>query len=56
MIRYLEEQGARPVAISGTSMGSIVGTLYALGKTSHEMEDILAKIEWLKLVDFDMRR
>lgn len=56
VIRYLEEQGARPVAISGTSMGSIVGTLYALGKTSHEMEDILAKIEWLKLVDFDMRR
>ncbi|GAB0174741.1 MAG: patatin-like phospholipase family protein [Candidatus Altimarinota bacterium] len=56
VIRYLEEQNARPIAISGTSMGSIIGTLYALGKSSHQMEDILEEIEWLKLVDFDMKR
>lgn len=56
VIRYLEEQGARPIALSGTSMGSIVGSLYALGKSSHDMEAILANMSWLKMVDFDMKK
>jgi NTE family protein len=56
VIRYLEEKDMIPSAISGTSMGSIVGALLALGKTSHDMEQILRDIEWLKLVDFDMKK
>lgn len=37
-------------------MGSIVGTLLALGKSSHDMEKILEKMPWFKLVDFDMKK
>lgn len=56
MIRRLEELQRVPVALSGTSMGAIIATLMALGKTSHEMEDILDTMEWLKLIDFDMKK
>lgn len=56
VIRRLEELQRVPVALSGTSMGAIIATLMALGKTSHEMEDILDTMEWLKLIDFDMKK
>ena len=45
-----------PVAVSGTSMGGIIAALLALGKSSHDMEEILANIAWLKLIDFDMKK
>ena len=56
VIRRLEELGKTPVAVSGTSMGAIIATLYALGKTSDDMEHILESIKWLKLIDFDMKK
>lgn len=37
-------------------MGSIVGALFALGKTSHDMETMLDEMPWFKLVDFDMKK
>lgn len=37
-------------------MGAIVGTLYALGKTSSDMSEIIESIEWLTLVDIDMKQ
>ena len=45
-----------PVAISGTSMGAIIGTLLALGKTSTEMREIIANIPWISLIDIDLKK
>lgn len=56
VIRRLEELKQTPIAVSGTSMGAIIATLYALGKTSDDMERILESIKWLKLIDFDMKK
>jgi predicted acylesterase/phospholipase RssA len=45
-----------PSHIAGTSMGAIIGALYALGKTSHEMENIIKEIRLAKLIDIDFKK
>ncbi|HOI26761.1 MAG TPA: patatin-like phospholipase family protein [Paludibacteraceae bacterium] len=47
-IKALEELNITPDYISGSSMGAIVGALYAAGYTSNEMESILQKEELFK--------
>ncbi len=56
VIKRLEELHMSPIAIAGTSMGAIVGTLLALGKTSDDMRTIIAEISWIKLIDPDMTK
>jgi NTE family protein len=56
VIRYLEENRLIPTAISGTSMGAIIATLYSIGKTSYHMEQILSEMKWLSLIDLDMKK
>jgi len=46
VLKVLEEQGIKPDYITGTSMGSIVGALYALGYSANELEDIVNHIDW----------
>jgi NTE family protein len=41
VIKYLEEMGIKPYAISGTSAGAIAGTLYAAGKSPDEILQLL---------------
>jgi NTE family protein len=41
VIKYLEEIGFKPYAISGTSAGAIAGTLYAAGKSPDEILQLL---------------
>ena len=50
VIRYLEEQGIRPDFITGTSMGAVIGGLYALGYNSYQIEAIAAHQDWDKLM------
>src|SRR5262245_34870955 len=38
VLRALEEQGLRPDLVVGTSMGALVGALWASGRTSAELE------------------
>lgn len=45
-IKMLEEVGIVPDYITGTSMGSIVGALYAMGYTVEEMEQISDTTDW----------
>ncbi|MCU4163118.1 patatin-like phospholipase family protein [Carboxylicivirga caseinilyticus] len=46
VIKVLEEAGIRPDYIAGTSMGSIIGGLYASGYTPDEMDSIVRNIDW----------
>jgi NTE family protein len=46
VIRALEERNIKIHAITGTSMGAIVGALYASGKTPDELEAIATGIDW----------
>ncbi|TRX72149.1 patatin-like phospholipase family protein [Carboxylicivirga sp. M1479] len=45
-IKVLEEAGIRPDYITGTSMGSIIGGLYAAGYSATEMDSIVRTIDW----------
>jgi NTE family protein len=46
VLKVMEEAGIMPDYITGTSMGSIVGGLYALGYTAEELEKIVQAINW----------
>ncbi len=50
VLKVLEEAGVRPDYIVGTSIGSIVGCLYAAGYTSSELEQMFTQQEWLSLL------
>lgn len=56
IIRYLEENSLVPEEISGTSMWSIIASLYAFGKSSDEMKKICKEINYFKLIDFDLKK
>ncbi len=49
VIRVLEELHIAPDLIVGTSMGSIIGGLYAAGWSPDEMEEIVQIIDWEKI-------
>ena len=46
VLRYLEEHHIRIDAVAGTSMGSIVGGLYASGLNAAEVERIARNLDW----------
>ncbi|MGB3623674.1 MAG: patatin-like phospholipase family protein, partial [Ketobacter sp.] len=46
VIRVLESQGIKPDIITGTSMGSIVGALYATGRSAEEIDRLARNMNW----------
>jgi NTE family protein len=46
VLRELENMRVPIDAIAGTSMGAIVGGLYASGRTPAELEDLIASLDW----------
>ena len=46
VLKVLEECGVHVDYIAGTSMGSIIGGLYALGYTAAEMDSIISNMDW----------
>ncbi|HAF29232.1 MAG TPA: hypothetical protein DCG75_09320 [Bacteroidales bacterium] len=50
VIKVLEKIGITPDYITGTSMGAIVGSLYALGYTANEISEINKNADWEKLL------
>lgn len=46
VIRAMEKAGIRPDYVVGTSMGSVVGGLYAMGYSADELEQIIRSIDW----------
>lgn len=46
VLRFLEEQGIPIDLITGTSMGGLVGGLYALGYSSLQLDSLLRSLDW----------
>ena len=56
VIKYIEEAGIPIDYIAGTSMGSIIGGLHALGYSSAEILDIISSVDWDKLISNQVDR
>ncbi len=50
VLKVLEEKGIYPDVISGTSIGAIIGALYAGGHRPSEMEKLVLGLNWKKLI------
>lgn len=46
VLRALHEQGIEVHAVAGTSMGSIIGGLYAAGHSAEQIEQISREMDW----------
>ena len=47
VLKELERHRVPIDAIAGTSMGAVVGGLYASGKSPAELEEIVASLDWI---------
>jgi len=52
VLKVLEEEGLRPSLIVGTSMGAVVGALYACGYSAEELETMVKRERWLELFGY----
>jgi len=48
VIRYLEERDIRIDAVAGTSMGGVIGALYASGLKADQIEKIALNLDWAR--------
>lgn len=56
ILRALEEVEFYPDLIVGTSIGAVIGALYACGYTSTEIENIVKSVNWNKILSLDPYR
>ena len=56
VLKYLEELGIPVDYVAGTSMGSIIGGLYAMGYTPDELAKLIAEMDWSQYVGNSMNR
>ena len=56
VLKVLEEAGIRPDFIGGTSMGAIVGGLYAIGYSADSLESIVKNADWSYLLGDEVSR
>lgn len=56
VIKYLEKHNIPVDYISGTSMGSFIGGLYAMGQSSAQIEQVLAEYDWNQGYNDDIPR
>lgn len=56
VIKALEDNGIKPQIVTGTSAGSIVGSLYAYGYTPTELQTISYQLDELNLADFTISK
>lgn len=55
IIERLNELWVKPIEISGTSIGAIIGAFYAIWYSGTEMRKIALETNFLKLVDLDFK-
>ena len=46
VIKYLEENNIKVHAVAGTSMGSVIGGLYASGMSAAQVEEVARTLDW----------
>ncbi|MFW2178301.1 MULTISPECIES: patatin-like phospholipase family protein [unclassified Moraxella] len=56
MLKVLEKNGIKPDLIVGTSVGSLVGSLSASGKSANDIEDIATHVSNAELLDFTLSK
>ena len=56
VLKYLEDNGIPIDYIAGTSMGSVVGGMYALGYSTDEILDVLSSADWNRLISNEVER
>jgi len=56
VLKVMEEVGFKPDYIVGTSMGAIIGSLYAVGYTAREIEAIVLAQDWNALLQDQVPR
>lgn len=56
VLKVLERERIPVCALAGTSMGAIVGSLYAIGYTPDEIEAVLGSVDWRDVFDDDPPR
>ncbi|MEA3392958.1 MAG: patatin-like phospholipase family protein [Candidatus Marinimicrobia bacterium] len=54
VLKALEEEGIVPDYITGVSMGSIVGGLYAMGYSADSLEQIIRNADWDAILSSDI--
>src|SRR6266568_4437437 len=56
VLRILEEAGVPVDVVAGTSMGAVVGGLYAVGYTAAQLDTIFTTQDWVALLTDPVRR
>lgn len=56
VLKVLEKNGIKPDLIVGTSSGSLVGSLYASGKSASDIEEIATHVSNDELLDFTLSK
>ncbi len=56
VLKALEERGIRIDAIAGTSMGAVIGGLYASGYSTEELEKLALELDWQQVLSDDPPR
>ncbi|RDI95894.1 patatin [Meiothermus sp. QL-1] len=53
VMRVLEREGLRPAAIAGTSMGSLMGAVFAAGHRADEVQELLSRTSFWRFLDLN---
>ncbi len=56
VIEVLEEAGIQADIVSGTSMGSLIGGLYAIGYSTQMLDSLVRSLDWRTLFSDDVAR
>ncbi len=56
VLKVLEEYGIQPDYICGTSMGAVIGALYAQGYDAQAIQDMLLGVKWQDALDDSFKR
>jgi predicted acylesterase/phospholipase RssA len=52
ILKVLHKHGIQPDCLAGTSMGAVIGAMYAAGHSPEDIEEIAKTTDWKSIVDF----
>jgi len=54
VLKILHRYGIYPDYVAGTSMGAVIGAMYAAGHSPEEIEEIAKTTDWKNIIDFTL--